>query len=261
MTVCKNCGAAIEEKETRCPFCNALQYDAAQEEYMENLYHVNDTMGQLDDRANKKMKNQLLIMSGAAILLIALAVLAGASSGYKEYKERVLITKQEMAELTDWYEENIDMLESALIQGEYAKVDKMVWDSGQRNHLPDIWDGYCVWSLYNRTISSLMSEREYFGRYEKTEREYEYKRLYEDAIEFLAHGSGLSDNRDFARAEGTYPEIIAEWTQLCEEILEEDLQISKEEYTKDMKELYVTKYADGNEVDARALAYYERYLK
>ena len=48
MAVCKNCGATIEDKEVKCPFCSALQYDAAEEQYMDNLYKVNETMDHLE---------------------------------------------------------------------------------------------------------------------------------------------------------------------------------------------------------------------
>ena len=41
MMVCRNCGAEIDDKATSCPYCNAMQYDASEAEYMNNLYKMN----------------------------------------------------------------------------------------------------------------------------------------------------------------------------------------------------------------------------
>lgn len=47
MMVCRNCGAEIDDKATSCPYCNAMQYDASEAEYMNNLYKMNSQMDNL----------------------------------------------------------------------------------------------------------------------------------------------------------------------------------------------------------------------
>ena len=54
MMVCRNCGAEIDDKATSCPYCNAMQYDASEAEYMNNLYKMNSQMDNLDDEAKKE---------------------------------------------------------------------------------------------------------------------------------------------------------------------------------------------------------------
>ena len=53
MMVCRNCGAEIDDKATSCPYCNAMQYDASEAEYLNNLYKMNSQMDNMDDEANK----------------------------------------------------------------------------------------------------------------------------------------------------------------------------------------------------------------
>lgn len=49
MIRCNNCGADIEETQTQCPYCHAMQYEASEKEYMNHLYKMNDTMDGLDE--------------------------------------------------------------------------------------------------------------------------------------------------------------------------------------------------------------------
>ena len=55
MMVCRNCGAEIDDKATSCPYCNAMQYDASEAEYMNNLYKMNSQMDNLDDEMRRCM--------------------------------------------------------------------------------------------------------------------------------------------------------------------------------------------------------------
>ena len=67
MMVCRNCGAEIDDKATSCPYCNAMQYDASEAEYMNNLYKMNSQMDNLDDEANKYVFSSVL--KSAAIII------------------------------------------------------------------------------------------------------------------------------------------------------------------------------------------------
>ncbi len=51
MIRCNNCGADIEETQTQCPYCHAMQYEASEKEYMNHLYKMNDTMDGLDENS------------------------------------------------------------------------------------------------------------------------------------------------------------------------------------------------------------------
>ena len=56
MIRCNNCGADIEETQTQCPYCHAMQYEASEKEYMNHLYKMNDTMDGLDENANRYIR-------------------------------------------------------------------------------------------------------------------------------------------------------------------------------------------------------------
>ena len=82
MMVCRNCGAEIDDKATSCPYCNAMQYDASEAEYMNNLYKMNSQMDNLDDEANKYVFSSVLKSSAIIIICIAAAVLIGIFWGF-----------------------------------------------------------------------------------------------------------------------------------------------------------------------------------
>ena len=60
MIRCNNCGADIEETQTQCPYCHAMQYEASEKEYMNHLYKMNDTMDGLDENANRYIRNRII---------------------------------------------------------------------------------------------------------------------------------------------------------------------------------------------------------
>ena len=85
MMVCRNCGAEIDDKATSCPYCNAMQYDASEAEYMNNLYKMNSQMDNLDDEANKYVFSSVLKSAAIIIICIAAAVLIGIFWGFMRY--------------------------------------------------------------------------------------------------------------------------------------------------------------------------------
>ena len=86
MMVCRNCGAEIDDKATSCPYCNAMQYDASEAEYMNNLYKMNSQMDNLDDEANKYVFSSVLKSAAIIIICIAAAVLIGIFWGFMRYR-------------------------------------------------------------------------------------------------------------------------------------------------------------------------------
>ena len=65
MIRCNNCGADIEETQTQCPYCHAMQYEASEKEYMNHLYKMNDTMDGL-------MKMQTVISGTESFVMLSL---------------------------------------------------------------------------------------------------------------------------------------------------------------------------------------------
>lgn len=80
MIRCNNCGADIEETQTQCPYCHAMQYEASEKEYMNHLYKMNDTMDGLDENANRYIRNRIICH---AVITLAAGCSSAAWSGLR----------------------------------------------------------------------------------------------------------------------------------------------------------------------------------
>ena len=80
MIRCNNCGADIEETQTQCPYCHAMQYEASEKEYMNHLYKMNDTMDGLDENANCYIRNRIICHAVITLAAVAAALLVGTAS-------------------------------------------------------------------------------------------------------------------------------------------------------------------------------------
>lgn len=81
MIRCNNCGADIEETQTQCPYCHAMQYEASEKEYMNHLYKMNDTMDGLDENANRYIRNRIICHAVITLAAVAAALLVGTEEG------------------------------------------------------------------------------------------------------------------------------------------------------------------------------------
>lgn len=258
MAVCKNCGATIEDKEVKCPFCSALQYDAAEEQYMDNLYKVNETMDHLDDQANALIRKEILLKGAVTLAAIALAVCIGAFIGYQRNESRSFYSSGEVKELEQWYEAHIDELNHCLETGDYETMDEII-SKNRISGLSDLWEGYSVCQVYISSMSSVENYKGYLAKYEKEDVSYYYRDLYQYALTFLHDEGDTNPYHSISKVKKYYPQVIAQWDSECRDVLENILGISKEQYEKDIEELFRTGYIDSTECRNRAEAYYNIY--
>ena len=111
MIRCNNCGADIEETQTQCPYCHAMQYEASEKEYMNHLYKMNDTMDGLDENANRYIRNRIICHAVITLAAVAAALLVGTAWGYTKYRSyyNSASERREIAEGMAWYDENVQI--------------------------------------------------------------------------------------------------------------------------------------------------------
>ena len=119
MIRCNNCGADIEETQTQCPYCHAMQYEASEKEYMNHLYKMNDTMDGLDENANRYIRNRIICHAVITLAAVAAALLVGTAWGYTKYRSyyNSASERREIAEGMAWYDENVPQINEAYEQG------------------------------------------------------------------------------------------------------------------------------------------------
>ncbi len=261
MAICKNCGAAIGDKEVKCPYCMSLQYDAAEEHYMDNLYKVNDSMSKLDDDANDRIKREIVLKGFIALAAIAFAIFVGFVLGYNESKNNYYITDDEFDGFSQWYDNNIDELETCMKNKDFEKMDDIMSDNEYRDFLSESWDGYYVWQTYSFFMSGVVREKNNFDTENGIDIKYTYIELYREALDYIHRYDERRNDVFITKACEKYPEILEEWYTMCKDIMTNDLKISETEYNKDMQEIYSSSYTEYENVKAAAERYYSRYIE
>lgn len=152
MMVCRNCGAEIDDKATSCPYCNAMQYDASEAEYMNNLYKMNSQMDNLDDEANKYVFSSVLKSAAIIIICIAAAVLIGIFWGFMRYRadNNSSAERKKIHQSIEWYNNNVSKLDEAYAKADYNTVSELVDGYKGNSSVIRKWNHYSfniVWQL------------------------------------------------------------------------------------------------------------------
>ena len=149
MIRCNNCGADIEETQTQCPYCHAMQYEASEKEYMNHLYKMNDTMDGLDENANRYIRNRIICNADITLAAVAAALLVGTAWGYTKYRSyyNSASERREIAEGMAWYDENVPQINEAYEQGNFADISEVTADS-YKNKILQQWKHYNILYIY-----------------------------------------------------------------------------------------------------------------
>ena len=143
MIICKECGGKFEEKKAACPYCGALNYIGAEEQYMTNLESMRSNMAEMGDdskeayAASAKKSSVVIIATLSVLLLVAGIIVAiilichTVISGSEEED----IVKQQML----WREEYLDDLDAMYEAGDYDAIVAFMDD-----HAED--EGYGIYS-------------------------------------------------------------------------------------------------------------------
>lgn len=118
MAICENCGAEVEEKEPRCPYCGTFQYPGAEKEYWEKLGQMKENMKELEPLQKKLYRNEVHRQVRKAgkrlkICAVLLALLAAGGIFWMSWEEKreaetekaqILWQQEVFPKLDNWYE-------------------------------------------------------------------------------------------------------------------------------------------------------------
>lgn len=85
--ICSNCGADISSKDTKCPYCGAMQYEASEKKYMNDLYKINSDMDNLDKNVRRYALLSIAQSIGYVLIGTAAALVIGVAIGRFDYKQ------------------------------------------------------------------------------------------------------------------------------------------------------------------------------
>lgn len=170
MAVCKNCGAEIGENETTCKYCGAVQYEAANKEYWDQMEKIQDDLEKLEEVPQKEWKKEVgiqakrirkIFISGAVVILLCVSIGTGYSyfSQKKEdqlQKEQLLWQKEAFAKLDAWFEEeNYDAIVDFHMQLLEANSPYHLWNWEHMN----VIECYEDITVYRETVNELTEEK------------------------------------------------------------------------------------------------------
>ena len=229
MMVCRNCGAEIDDKATSCPYCNAMQYDASEAEYMNNLYKMNSQMDNLDDEANKYVFSSVLKSAAIIIICIAAAVLIGIFWGFMRYRadNNSSAERKKIHQSIEWY-----------------VIRK--------------WNHYSFITLYGsyyRRVNDIYNKNDMLS-------EYEFDSGFRRSLDLVYFSKNIKSDymgRYYLACSDDEKKIVDGWVESAYDFLENKAGITQEEIDSFMISLYPDGYYDYKAGKDYEDKYYKNY--
>lgn len=232
---CSNCGAEIEKMTTTCPYCSAINYKGAGEQYRNVLNHIQKEMVSLEQKPKETLKKEVAGHLAVTALAITFSVLAGLCV-YKLSDDRGEIwqkkSDQRVRDRIAWEEANYPQMEEWYRAGDFEALLELYNQEEQNAETGfyrwKYWKQLQAYDYYTRIVSAreLLQEGKLTFRGELTHSlEAALCLCYEVSAE------DMGDSR----------EAVEEFISLAGIYLEEDLEISREQG----KKLYDACVVDG----------------
>ena len=123
--ICPNCGAAIEAKEPKCPFCGYINIPGAEEKFMRDLEQTEEALNQIPKEQEKNYKKSMKKSTKVIFVTILIAgIIATVLVGLYFLLDHIFTSmdnydpKVEMA----WERENYPILDELYEAGDYDEI-------------------------------------------------------------------------------------------------------------------------------------------
>lgn len=157
MTTCKECGADFDEQLPACPFCGALNYAGAEEQYLEHLEEINNDLSHMADsskqayRGSLKKSTLIIITTLCCCLMLAAALFAVAGI---IFQIRSAASEPESGEAQKaqilWRNEYTDRLDELYAAGDYDGIVTFLNEhAGDEGFSPYGWEHLDFIEIYD----------------------------------------------------------------------------------------------------------------
>ena len=142
---CPNCGAVIDAKETRCPYCSYINPEGAEAKYLKDLEDRRRDLDTVDDQVRSGYRKEIQKGAGTAlktVLIIAL-ILAVAVGGFVYAENRLFNNdKEDYAAELAWEHEHFPEYDILFESGDYDMLLERIAEDGEAH---DVWN----WERYD----------------------------------------------------------------------------------------------------------------
>ena len=149
--ICSNCGADISSKDIKCPYCGAMQYEAAEKKYMNDLYKINSDMDNLDKNVRRYVWHSIAKSIGYVLIGTAIVLMLGTLIGRNDYM-RYNNSKKEREDIhkaMEWYDENSARLDELYTLHRYSEAKDIISNYEGNSSLLRNWEHYNFIEIYD----------------------------------------------------------------------------------------------------------------
>lgn len=157
--ICPNCGASIEVKEPKCPFCGYINIPGAEEKFMRDLEKTEQELSQIPEQQKEQIKKSIFKSSKVIWITILIVILfAAVIAGWHFAIESIVYDDSEYdakAEML-WERENYPLLDEMYAAGDYEGIVEFqdnLWSINEEedaNHSISNWEHADFISIYIR---------------------------------------------------------------------------------------------------------------
>lgn len=141
---CKQCSAEFDDSLPQCPYCGALNYTGAEQEYFEHLHNLNNEMGELSDDSEETYKSGFRKSITIAVgiiggLIILIGLLIGLFLLYRNYSDKK--SEEEYQASRIWKNTYYEELDAMYAQEDYDEISQFLNDHiDDKGYYPYEWE-------------------------------------------------------------------------------------------------------------------------
>ena len=264
--ICSNCGADISSKDIKCPYCGAMQYEASEKKYMNDLYKINSDMDNLDKNVRRYALLSIAKSIGYVLIGTAAALVIGVAIGRFDYKQYNDSRKErnEIHKAMDWYDDNSAKLDELYTLQRYSEARDIIRNYDGNTSLMASWEHYNFIQLYDWYYDAFSKVYENVKGQDKAEvMEYQFKNGYRHALDLvnMKENKGSYANRNYKTCSKEDRQIIDMWVENARDYLVNYAGLSEDDIRQQIDELYPDGYYDYKLGQSYEDKYYEEWSR
>ncbi|MDD6656811.1 MAG: hypothetical protein PUE95_05870 [Lachnospiraceae bacterium] len=234
---CKQCSAEFDDNLPQCPYCGALNYTGAEQEYFEHLHNLNDEMAEMSNDSEETyksgfQKSMTIVIGIIGGLILLIGLLIGLFFLYHNIEDK----KNEEAYHASrvWKNTYYEELDAMYAQGNYDEILQFLNDHvDDKGYYPYEWEHLDFIQAYEKYQNFLEDS----ANFDSNNLTYMYWTLYE-----ILYMQTIVDQPYLVYSEEELAQI-AEWKAETYAFLTDHMGLTESEIEEMKKETLSDDYA------------------
>lgn len=163
--ICKQCSAEFDDTLPQCPYCGALNYTGAEQEYFEHLQDLNHEMAEMSDDSEETFKSgfkksMTIVISIIAVLIVLIGLLMGAVFYFMNLSDQKDEENYQASRI--WKNTYYEQLDEMYDQGNYDDITRFLNDHvNDKGYYPYEWEHMDFIQAYQKYQNFLEDSAEF----------------------------------------------------------------------------------------------------